>query len=386
MGASQFHCRQSKRRRLEFIRFSDDRKPSSRKHDRAQCRGQPGRGIFFRGVVLYSGAQNNLVGGSSPGTANLIAANVQDGIAVLDDTTTGNTFQRNSIFQNGAYGIQLATATPPQVAPALASAQAGLATTVTGSLTSAASSNFRIEFYATPTGDASFTAGRYFLGEAMTTTNSGGLANFSVSLGARIPTGYLVTVTATNAAGSTSEFSNTASVQAAVSTVGDGIPDAWKSLYGFSLSDPMVAGRDIDGTGMTNLQKFKAGLNPLDAHSFLRVTSVARSGNDFSITFPSVSGIICRCGAPRRFWFKCLDPGGAHRSDPGHRLANRRSLRSAGRAAAAGILSRHGAAVSRPGPKRKRRHGNGSGRRDGLKIPLVQIPSRRRRDSARRNP
>ncbi len=247
----------------------------------------------FHGVVLYGGATNNVIGGSGIGAANLIAGNASDGILLQDAATVGNTFRRNSIFRNGAYGIQL-FATTPQSAPSLTSAQAGLATTVIGSLTSTASSSFRIEFFATPTGDASFTAGRYFVGETTTNTNSGGVANFNVPLGARIPAGYLVTVTATNAAGSTSEFSNTATVSPAVSTVGDGIPDAWKSLYGFSLSDPAVAGRDVDGTGMTNLQKFKAGLNPLDAHSFLRVTSVARSGNDFSITFPSVSGIVYR--------------------------------------------------------------------------------------------
>ena len=295
------------------------------------------------GLVLYGGAANNLIGGSGIGAANLIAGNASDGILLLDDTTTGNTFQRNSIFRSGAYGIQLATAHPPQSVPTLTSAQAGLATTVVGSLTSTASSSFLIEFFATPTGDASFTAGRYFLGETPATTNSGGMANFNVPLGARVPAGYLVTVTATNAAGSTSELSNTATVQAAVSTAGDGIPDAWKSLYGFSLSDPNLAGRDTDGTGMTNLQKFRAGLNPVDAAQLLTRHKRGAKRQRFQHHVPERERNRLSRGAPRRSWIEHEDAGGG--PDPRHGLADRRD-RSAGRAAATGLLSGRSPAVA----------------------------------------
>ncbi|MGO9529374.1 MAG: hypothetical protein ACLP0A_17580, partial [Verrucomicrobiia bacterium] len=47
------------------------------------------------------------------------------------------------------------------------------------------------------------------------------------------------------------------------STVGDGIPDWWKVTYGFSLTDPTVAGADPDGDGLCNLVEYLLGTDPL---------------------------------------------------------------------------------------------------------------------------
>lgn len=132
------------------------------------------------------------------------------------------------------------------------------------------------------------------MGETTVPTNGSGAAGFSVALAAAVPGSYLITATATNAAGSTSAFSNAVTVIGALSTAKDGIPDAWKARYGFSLTDPTLAGTDSDGTGMTNLQKYKAGLNPNNPLSFLRITAVDRIGADLGLTFPSVTGIIYR--------------------------------------------------------------------------------------------
>ncbi|MGZ4966940.1 MAG: hypothetical protein ACXV97_07180, partial [Chthoniobacterales bacterium] len=52
------------------------------------------------------------------------------------------------------------------------------------------------------------------------------------------------------------------------------------------------ANQDTDGTGMTNLQKFFAGLDPRDPQSFLRLTSVVKQGNGIQLSFPSVTGRI----------------------------------------------------------------------------------------------
>lgn len=54
------------------------------------------------------------------------------------------------------------------------------------------------------------------------------------------------------------------SVNIPFSTLGDGIPDSWKIKYGFSVTDPGVAGADPDNDGLTNLQEYKAGTDPLN--------------------------------------------------------------------------------------------------------------------------
>ncbi len=59
------------------------------------------------GVVLYIDAVSNLIGGVTPGAANLISGNVYDGVAVYYSGTTNNTIRGNSIFGNTGSAIAL---------------------------------------------------------------------------------------------------------------------------------------------------------------------------------------------------------------------------------------------------------------------------------------
>ena len=51
---------------------------------------------------------------------------------------------------------------------------------------------------------------------------------------------------------------------AASSTVGDGIPDAWKIKYHLAPLDPNVANEDPDRDGLTNADEYAAGTDPMN--------------------------------------------------------------------------------------------------------------------------
>ena len=44
---------------------------------------------------------------------------------------------------------------------------------------------------------------------------------------------------------------------------GDGLPDWWETLYGLDPDDPADAAEDPDGDGLTNLEEYRAGTDPL---------------------------------------------------------------------------------------------------------------------------
>ncbi len=101
--------------------------------------------------------------------------------------------------------------------PALASAaSSGGNTTILGTLNSAASTTFNIDFYSSPTADGSgFGEGEVYLGSDVVVTDGSGNATINTTLiGVSVTGGHVISATATTLSGSTSEFSVAVTVMA----------------------------------------------------------------------------------------------------------------------------------------------------------------------------
>jgi len=178
------------------------------------------------GIQITGNAKQNQVGGTNSGAPNVIAFNEGVGVFVL--TSTNNTVLGNSIFQNGGLGLDIGASGPAlndagdgdvgvndgQNYPVLKYGIVGAgATTLVGSLNSQSNRSYRIEFFANPDcDDFGYGEGRTFLGSANVTTDGTGNVNFNVVSPVPLATGDVVTATATDPFGNTSEFSACAPV------------------------------------------------------------------------------------------------------------------------------------------------------------------------------
>jgi uncharacterized repeat protein (TIGR01451 family) len=215
--------------------------------------GYDGIYVNFNTVGRPSG--ETLIGGPDPGAGNVIAFNAYSGVDIRNSTlpnATDGSIEGNSIFSNAVNGIDISTAsardphypitrnsiysnghlgidlgddgiTPndsrghivgpnhfqnfPLITSVLVS---GTATDVSGTLQSTPNSSFRIEFFSSAGPDPSgHVEGQTFLGVATVTTDASGHASFDHVVLPSPPAGQsLVTATATDGAGNTSEFSS----------------------------------------------------------------------------------------------------------------------------------------------------------------------------------
>ena len=192
------------------------------------------------------GVSFNLIGGTAAGAGNLVEFNGTGGIAVFGSPVSAsgqpnleNTIQGNSIFENSR-----SNATPPQLGidlsnqfvfpkddgvtpndskghgapndpnnfqnfPVLTAAtSSGSTTNIIGTLSSAPNSTFRIEFFASNADPLNLPAeGQQFIGFANVNTDANGDGSFNTTLNVPVTNGRIVTATATDAVGNTSEFS-----------------------------------------------------------------------------------------------------------------------------------------------------------------------------------
>lgn len=184
------------------------------------------------GVLIYSGAENNTVGGRTAGAGNTIAFNGASGVDLRGDAGVGNTISGNSVFGNVEMGVNFCsdfdvdnlicndvTAVTPndpndpdtgannlQNYPDLITVLSG--STVTGILDSIPNSDFTIDIYASALCDPSgHGEGEIYLGSETVATDGYGEGAFSTVLPIAAPEGWHAVATATDSAGSTSEFS-----------------------------------------------------------------------------------------------------------------------------------------------------------------------------------
>ncbi len=164
----------------------------------------------------------NQVGGVGAREGNRIRNNGGAGVAVVDGAS--NSIRGNSILNQDGLGIDLdfAGVTPndrrdPDFGPNLLQNYpllGGVDLTTTsisagGLLDSTPSTTFTIDLYASSTGDASGNGeGETYLGSTTTTTNSEGYGGFSLTVSTSVAVGSIITATATDPSGNTSEFSN----------------------------------------------------------------------------------------------------------------------------------------------------------------------------------
>jgi hypothetical protein len=242
------------------------------------------------GILVINGASNSVVGGTAAGAGNLIAFNLGDGVSI--SSGTGNRVLSNSIHTNGStaqhLGIDLggdgltpndagdadAGANNQQNFPVIANvASNGATTNVNGVLNSAASTAFRVEFFSSATCDASGGGeGQQLLGSTDVTTDGNGSAAFNVVL-PNVAVGQVVTATATDPSGNTSEFSACRAAVAATYSLSGRVADG---------SAQPLAGVNVHLSGSADAD------TTTDAAGHYTFTNLPQGGS-FTLT-PSVTG------------------------------------------------------------------------------------------------
>ncbi len=229
------------------------------------------------GVLLQG--NGSTVGGSAAGQANVIAFNTGNGVNV-NYTDSGNRISQNSIYSNTALGITLTGTGVPlandagdpdlsgsvgnngQNYPVITSAPIAAGTaTISGTINSNPSTALHLEFFSSVVCNASgFGEGQTFIGAIDVTTDGSGNAGFGPQ-GFAVPAGQtVITSTATNAGGDTSEFSQCL-------TAGPG-PGASSTALVSSLN-PSLVGQSVTftatvtGASPTGTIQFKDGAGNL---------------------------------------------------------------------------------------------------------------------------
>ncbi len=179
-----------------------------------------GNGAGFAGVTIIT-STGNTIGGTSSSTSNIIAFNDGPGVSI---TGTQNSILGNRIFSNNGLGIDLDSDGPTlndncdgdtgannkQNAPVITTVTpSGVNTSIAGTINAAPNTQYRIEIFESDSCDPSGNGeGKFLLGTINTTTNASCTGNFNIAIPTASISGSVVTATATDPGGNTSEFSS----------------------------------------------------------------------------------------------------------------------------------------------------------------------------------
>jgi hypothetical protein len=171
---------------------------------------------------LQGGATGNFIGSAGAGAGNIIAfSSTGPGVVMYDAATTNNAIRGNSIFSNGALGIDLNNdgVTPNhngflagpnnlQNFPVITNVFGYAASTIIlGTLNSATDSSFFIDVYRNIAPDpGGYGEGQFYADTVSVTTDGSGNATFALTNTAANYAGQYFTATATSSGGDTSEF------------------------------------------------------------------------------------------------------------------------------------------------------------------------------------
>lgn len=155
------------------------------------------------GIYIRLNNTNSLVGGTVAGEGNYIANNLQRGIDVNSASALNHRILGNSIYDHPNPGILLSGGNNNQAAPDITGFSGTINTTINGTFSSAPNTNYRLEFFSSPTS----AQGKTFLGFSNITTDAAGNyglnETFAVTITAAEP---ILTATATDPNGNTSAF------------------------------------------------------------------------------------------------------------------------------------------------------------------------------------
>src|SRR5262249_14202795 len=147
------------------------------------------------GVTFTNGASSNTIGGAA---GNTITFNGKDGVQV--DASNQDLISGNSIMANAHLGIELTNGgnrNQPAPVPTNTTARAGL-TRVTGTLAASPNTTYVLQFFADAPPLGVPAQGKTLLGSDSVTTGADGHADFIAVLASSVPSGEVITATATS--------------------------------------------------------------------------------------------------------------------------------------------------------------------------------------------
>ncbi|HET9785538.1 MAG TPA: Calx-beta domain-containing protein, partial [Pyrinomonadaceae bacterium] len=293
------------------------------------------------GVQIENIAARNRIGGLFAGQGNTIAFNGQAGVLVTGGPGANlNSIRRNSIFSNAGLGIDLGGdgvtqndsgdgdigPNDIQNFPVITLVSGDSQPTITGILNSTPNTLFSLDFYSSSSCDPSGNGeGTTLLGPGplAVRTDSNGNASFGLALSTPLAMGHVITATATDPFGNTSEFSlcnsreakitfsaanyeiaeNRGGIQIVVNRTGD---ITQPMTVDYATSD-MTASERGDYTTAAGKLRFAAGENTKSFNVLVSLDSFAEGSELVGLTLSNATGGV-PLGVPSNATLQINDP------------------------------------------------------------------------------